>query len=141
MGELELILKLELRDPTLFDRVWWRCVMRVDKPEVDLFREFKTKYSVIQETVRYINLSSAYIFRIHLLLDAFDAGEESKNQYIVFCNTLLFGLDKNKSYLPYSFVAGLQSFRALSGNVQSRLSISSDVIIDATYEELKNGHL
>jgi hypothetical protein len=61
-------LKLSLRNPTLLDQVWWHLLMRVNKPEVDLLREFQTRYPTLQETVKYINLSSAYIFRIHMLL-------------------------------------------------------------------------
>src|SRR5207245_9525314 len=59
MGELEAILKLSSRNPTLFDQVWWGLLMRLNKPEVDLLREFQARYPVLEETVKYINLSSA----------------------------------------------------------------------------------
>jgi hypothetical protein len=139
MGELEVVLKLSPRNATLLDRVW--LLMGLNKPDVDLFREFETRYPVLQETVKYINLSSAYIFRIHMLLDAFSAAEESKRQYVAFCSNLLSGLDRNRGYLPHSFVSEAQSFGALSDKVQSGLSIESDVVIEVTYEELPDGKM
>ena len=91
MGELEVILKLNLRNPTLFDQVWWHLSTRVNKPEVHLLREFQTRYPTLQETVKSINLSSAYIFRIHMLLDAFMSAEESKDSMLLFVVTCFPG--------------------------------------------------
>jgi hypothetical protein len=76
-----------------------------------------------------------------MLLDAFSAAEESKRQYVAFCRDLLSGIDRNRGYLPYSFVSEAQGFSTLSDQVQSSLSIESDVVIEVTYKELADGKM
>lgn len=136
-GELESMLTNQKRDPILWDKVW-RLLFRVDKPEVEFFNKFENDRPKVVESIKYINLASAYIFRIHALLDEHEAAEHSKLQYSKFCNLVLGNVREEDSLHPYELVESTRGLKQLGARVESLTRLERDLVIEATYEELIN---
>lgn len=99
-GELELILKYQKRNLTLTDHAW--LLFKIDKPEVEFFNKLSQDRPKLTESIKHINLASAYIFRIYALLDEYDAASRSKEQYLHFCSIVLNNVQEKDSLHPYA---------------------------------------
>jgi hypothetical protein len=136
-GELEAMLTHQKRAPILWDNLW-RLLFRVDKPEVEFFNQLEAARTKVVESIKYVNLASAYIFRSHALLDEHEAAEHSKLQYIKFCNLVLGNVREEDSLHPYELVESTRGLKQLGARVESLTRVESDLVIETTYEELIN---
>lgn len=136
-GELETMLTHQKRDPMVWDNLW-KLLIRVDKPEVEFFNKLETDRPKVLESIKYVNLASAYIFRIHALLNEHEAAEHSKLQDIKFCNLVLSNVREEDSLHPYELVESTRGLKQLGERVENLTRVESDLVIEATYEELIN---
>lgn len=134
-GELDSILNIEKRDFHWTDYLW--KLIRVEKAEVELFDRLDSERLNIEESIRYINLATVYIFRIHALLNEFDAADHSKYQFIKFCE-LVIGKITEDSIHPYELAQNTERFKELSAFTEKACSADFDLIVEVKYEDLKN---
>ena len=133
-GELEAMLTHEKRVAGSLDRLWRR--LGVDKPEVELFNQLEAERPKVVKNIKSINLASAHIFRIHALLDEYEAAEHSKQQYVGFCNLVLGSVREKDSPHPYEVVEGTRGLEQLGQRAESLTNVVGDLVIEAKYEEL-----
>lgn len=134
-GELDTILNIEKREFQWSDYFW--KLLRVDKAEVELFDRLNSERLNIEESIRYINLATVYIFRIHALLNEYDAADHSKLQFIKFCD-LVIGEITEDSIHPHELTQNSDKFKELSKLTEKASSLDLDLIIEVKYEDLNN---
>lgn len=139
-GELEVMLTHQKRDPAFLDHLW-RLLIRVDKPEVEFFNKLEQDRPKVAESIKYINLASAYIFRIYALLDEYDAADRSKQQYLNFCGLVLGNVKDEDSLHPYELVEGTRGLKQLGERAEGLTDCDADLLIEVTYEELSNAEV
>lgn len=142
MHHLENILRKDLRDPKFTDRLW--NLISIDKRAVDLTNDILHDYSLIKEDIQYINLSTAYLTRIHTLWGQYDSAVEAKKQYMSFCNFLLEGMKAKEIYFPYemdhhfSLEKINDHFKTAQRVASNAFDIDRELAIEIKYEELKD---
>jgi hypothetical protein len=138
-GELEGMLTHHKRGPEFFDRFWG--VIGVDRPEVEFHKRLEAERPKVVESIKFVNLASAYIFRIHALLDEHDAAEHSKRQYVQFCDLILGNVKEEDSPHPYELVEGTRGFKQLRQRTQALSDAQNDLVIEAKFEELSHAEV
>ena len=138
-GELESMLAHQKREGEFLDRLW--RVIGVDKPEVEFFKRLEKDRPRVAESIKYTNLSSAYIFRLHVLVDEQEAAEQSKRQYVEFCDLVLGKIREEDSLHPHELVEATRGFRQLGQRARSLTDAQRDLVIEARYEELKHAEV
>jgi len=142
MQDLRNKLSKNLRGPKPTDRFW--KVIGVDRRAVDLINDIFHDYDLIKEDIQYINLSTAYLMRIHSLWEQHDSAIEAKNQYIDFCDKLDSGLKQKARYLPYeanihfSLDMITREFEIAQICASRAFDSNRELVIEIKYEELKD---
>ena len=137
-GELRAMLGHQKRDAKFTDRFWKS--MGIDLPEVEFFRQLKTDRSKVAESIKYVNLASVYIFRIHALDEEHEAADLSRQQYVEFCEFISRNLNEDGPH-PYEMVDSALRFRQLGQSTNELADVGSDLVIEARYEEVVNGEM
>lgn len=142
MGHFESILALKTREPGTFEKfLVWISRGLIDEVRFEILKEYEREYSSLVDDVRYINLATAYLFRVHVLLDQPSAALESATQHERFYAVALRELPLRAHLLPYEAAVGrsLSSFSPEIGRARSTVSSLTrperQVAIDIPFEE------
>lgn len=135
MGDLEVRLGRAVRQPHFFDEVQ-AYLFGIDRPRAEFHRQFQADRESIVQSVKYINLATAYILRIHAILGEPEAGEQAVQQYLSFCR-LVAQVGAPESPYPHELIEGTREFKQLGQGVRSVLQIDRDLVVDVTFEELQ----
>jgi hypothetical protein len=141
MLNLQESLSIEKRDEKFTDTLW--RVFGIDKTEVELFDSINKKYEQMKEDLKYINLSSLYIFRIHTLLKQTDSAIQSRKQYDEFCDLAINKIPDKQKYFPYEKNARLSltdmtnDFKMVKNSAKLLDDKDNSIIIEIDSEEIK----
>jgi len=146
INNLKNILSTNIKDKNIFDKIWL-YLLRIDRTSIDYFDYIMDNYNIIKENIKYINLSSVYIFRIHSMENNFKSAIEAENQYLDFIKTLTEGIENTYKYFPYESKKSIwlpeyqKPFLDISKKINNSVNGNFDLMIELTHQEIKNGLL
>lgn len=132
MVTVERALSKSPRDPGLVDKIW--SLAGIDKPRVDLKRELRSEIDKVEESVAYIRIATAYLFRTHVLMGERKAAERSVRQFQNVASRVTRSLESQSIYLPESLMEGSREIEEVSRLLESETA--SDVVIEIPYNKL-----
>ena len=142
MLNLQETLSIEKRDEEFTDTLW--KIFGIDKCEVELFDLMNKKYIDMKEDLKYINLSSLYIFRTYVLLKQPDSALQSRKQYDEFCELVIDKISNKQKYFPYeknahfSLENMINDFKLAKNRAKLLDDKDSSIIIEIGSEKIKN---
>ncbi len=122
------------RDERVLDKLWRK--LGIDRVEAERFEKIHADVPPLVRNLRYINIGSAYIARIHVVRNEPDAAQRSLSQFAEFTDGTLKAVDVENTLYPNELRNGVRELVTLSNGAIRTWIDGGDLIVDATYEEL-----
>src|SRR5439155_13155192 len=100
------------REQSQLDKLW--RLLGVDKIEAERFEKIHTDVSSIVRNLKYINISSAYIARIHVVRNEPNAAQRSLSQFAEFTGRTVKIMDTENSLYPLGLRQGIRELITIS---------------------------